>query len=209
MLGNKIYAGTDGSGVFVSDSARSFINWTAAAPTSIWHTTTMHLDGSRIQAMASYAGYVWASYEGGLLASSDQGVTWIAGGTQFNLPSYTMVNKISFVNTRVFVSTENNGLYSNALSEIPTVVTAVFIPEAINTTALGIVPNPNAGTFRLDLSSAHATVSEIILYDCTGNVKEHFTSEQEFYTVNYKQGIYVIQVKTSDNTVYTQKMIVE
>lgn len=115
-FGTKIYAGTDGSGVFVADAIA--VNWTATSPLSISHTTTMGLDGSKVQAMATYGGYVFASYKGGLLATTDNGATWLAGGNQFNLPSYTDVNKISIVTTRVFVTTENNCLYSNGLSEL-------------------------------------------------------------------------------------------
>jgi hypothetical protein len=113
----KLYVGTQGNGVFVSNAAT--ISWTAAAPLSIAHTVTMGLDGSNVEAMASYNGYVFASYRGGLLATADSGSTWIAAGNQFNLPSYTAVNKISVVTTRVFVTTEFNSLYSNALSELP------------------------------------------------------------------------------------------
>ena len=116
-FGNKIFVGTDGNGVWSSDNKN--VNWQAAAQTSIPHTLTMNLDGSKIQAMASFGGYVFASYKGGLLASNDEGKTWIQGGNQFNLPSFTDVNKISFVTTRVFVTTENNALYSNSLSEVP------------------------------------------------------------------------------------------
>jgi photosystem II stability/assembly factor-like uncharacterized protein len=115
--GNRIFAGTSGSGVFVSDVQT--ISWQPAAPVSINHTTMIGLNGSNIQAMASNAGYVYASYKGGLVATSDNGQTWIAGGNQFNLPSFTDVNKICFVSTRVFVPTEHNALYSNALSELP------------------------------------------------------------------------------------------
>ncbi len=115
--GNKLFAGTNGSGVFVSDFAD--VNWMQTAPTSISHTTMIGLNGNNIQAMASFGGYVYASYKGGLLTTSDNGSTWIAGGNQFNLPSFTDVTKICFVNTRVFVPTENNAVYSNALSELP------------------------------------------------------------------------------------------
>jgi hypothetical protein len=118
-LEHKIFAGTDGNGVFVSDSTTNAISWSATAPLSISHTTMIGLDGTKVQAMSSYRGYVFASYKGGLLASSNYGTTWIAGGNQFNLPSYTDVNKVSFVATRVFVTTENNSLYSNSLSELP------------------------------------------------------------------------------------------
>ncbi len=114
--GTKLFAGTDGSGVFVADATSG--TWTATVAVSIAHTVTMGLNGKKIQTLATYGGYVFASYKGGLLATKDAGKTWIAGGNQFNLPSYTNVNKISFVTTRVFVVTDNNGLYSNALSEL-------------------------------------------------------------------------------------------
>ncbi len=115
-LGTKIYAGTHGNGVFVSDA--DDINWTACAPLSISHTTLIGLDGSEVQAMNTFGGYVFASYRGGLLATNDHGQTWVQGGNQFNLPSYTAVNKIAFVTSRVFVTTEYNCVYSNALSEV-------------------------------------------------------------------------------------------
>ncbi len=112
----KLYAGTDGNGVFVSDAAT--ISWSATAALSIAHTVTMGLNASRVQAMGTYGGYVFASYKGGLVLTADNGATWEEGGNQFNLPSYTSVHKISFVTTRVFVTTEQNSLYSNALSEL-------------------------------------------------------------------------------------------
>lgn len=116
-LEGKLYAGTHGNGVFVTNA--STINWAATAALSIPHTVTMQLDGSHIQALATYGGYVFASYRGGLLVTDDAGATWEEGGNQFNLPSYTAVNKIAFVTTRVFVTTEQNSLYSNSLSELP------------------------------------------------------------------------------------------
>ncbi|MCX6182965.1 MAG: T9SS type A sorting domain-containing protein [Bacteroidetes bacterium] len=125
--GTKLFAGTDGAGVFVADVVSS--NWTATSPTSISHTTMINLDGSKIEAMATYGGYVFASYQGGLLTTKDFGQTWVAGGNQFNLPSYTHVSKISCVTTRVYVVTDNNGLYSNALSELDPVAS---ISEAQN-----------------------------------------------------------------------------
>jgi hypothetical protein len=79
----------------------------------------LSIDSRKIQDMATYGGFVYASYKGGLVATMDSGKTWIPGGNQFNLPSFTDVKKISFVKTRIFVTTEYNGLYSNALSELP------------------------------------------------------------------------------------------
>ena len=117
LLGTKIYVGTHHEGVFISDIKN--INWVAAAKTSIDFTVLMGLDGDGIQSIATYGGYVFASYHGGLLATSDEGKTWQQGGTQFNLPSFTDVNKIGFAGERVFVTTENNCIWSNSLSEVP------------------------------------------------------------------------------------------
>ncbi|HSY62740.1 MAG TPA: T9SS type A sorting domain-containing protein, partial [Cytophaga sp.] len=209
--GNKIYIGTDGTGVFVSDSTLASIHWsvTASTQTAITYTTLMNLNGMKIQAMGTYAGYVWASYEGGLLATSDQGATWIAGGTQFNLPSFTDVTKITFVTTRVFVSTENNGLYSNALSEIPTVATGIFDAVAINNTALKVAPNPSNGSFTLNTENVSGNITEIVIYDYAGNVKDTFDGSQTQFSLNYKQGMYVVFLKTDTDAVYTQKIVVQ
>lgn len=144
--GNKLFVGTDGSGVFVSDFKN--INWLATSATSIAHTTMIGLNGNKIQAMNSFGGYVFASYKGGLLATSDNGVTWIAGGNQFNLPSFTDVKKINFVSARVFVTTENNAIYSNALSELPVLADFLILsteteqlPETASSTNVSVTTN--------------------------------------------------------------------
>ena len=116
-LGTNVYVGAHHGGVYVSDINN--IDWKATAKTSIDHTTLLGLDGNAIQALGNYGGYVFASYKGGLLATKDEGKTWEKGGNQFNLPSFTDVNKIGFAGERVFVTTENNCIYSNALSEVP------------------------------------------------------------------------------------------
>lgn len=210
-MGNKIYIGTNGAGVLVSDSTLASINWSTTASTqnAIPHTALMGLNGMKIQAMSVYAGYVWASYKGGLLATSDAGVTWIAGGNQFNLPSYTDVTKITFVTTRVFVTTENNGLYSNALSEIPAVETGVLNASSINTTALTLAPNPNTGSFKLNTDNISGSITEIVIYDYAGNVKDTFDGSQTQFNLKYAQGMYVVLLKTDTDAVYTQKIVVQ
>lgn len=203
--GSKIYAGTWGSGVFVSDSGA--ISWTPTAKTSVDHTLTMGLNGDYIQAMASNAGYVYASYKGGLLATSDNGTTWIAGGNQFNLPSYTDVNKISFVTTRVFVTTEYNGLYSNALSELPPVTTGLFdntIAKA--NVSIRILPNPNSGNFTLTIAEK---VESVQLLDFSGRPVQVLPSllDQTVQT-NVARGVYFVHVKT-DKGIAIKKLVIE
>jgi hypothetical protein len=117
--GKKVFVGTNGNGVFVSDTAA--ISWTNTTTPSVSFTTIVGLDGSKVQAMASNGAYVFASFKGELLATKDDGATWV-GATQFNLPSYSNISKIVFTQLapgRMFVTTENNCLYSNSMSELP------------------------------------------------------------------------------------------
>lgn len=203
--GTKIYAGTWGMGVFVSDSET--INWMPTAKTSVDHTVTMGLDGNYIQAMASNAGYVYASYKGGLLATSDNGSTWIAGGNLFNLPSYTNVNKISFVTTRVFVTTEYNGLYSNALSELPVVPTGLFDNTIANVNvSISIQPNPNAGNFTLTIGEKAESVQ---MLDFAGRTVQVLPSlSEQTVQANVARGVYFVHVKT-DKGIAVKKLVIE
>lgn len=198
--GNKLFAGTDGAGVFVANLDAA--SWSPTAATSISHTTLMGLDGSKIQDMAYNNGYIFASYKGGLLATSDNGQTWIAGGNQFNLPSYTSVQRISFVTTRVFVSTEFNSLYSNALSELPAVVSGVNdLNPALNAT-IRIVPNPNDGRFAIQVDDASTKVEGITLFDQMGRRVQDFGKSNDLNniqtSVQLPAGIYFVQIRTTE-----------
>ena len=202
---DKLFAGTDGNGVFVTDTTAA--GWTATATTTIPHTTLMGLNGKYIQAMATYAGYVWASYKGGLLATSDNGKTWIAGGNQFNLPSYTQVNKIDFVTTRVFVTTEYNCLYSNALSELP----PTGIDElSSNIGQFTVYPNPSNGILNVDLKNISARVKEVTVYDLKG--QRVAAAQPNAMTISLQlavaPGLYYVQVTATEGTT-SQKVVIK
>ena len=204
----RIFAGTDGSGVFVSDV--SPINWQQTAPVSISHTTLMGLDGNRIQEMGYYANYIFASYKGGLLATADNGKTWIAGGNQFNLPSYTNVHAITFVTTRVFVSTDNNAVYSNALSELPVVLGIHDIDHSVSN-AIAISPNPNQGNFTLQLNGLKTDIRGVAIFDNIGRLMSDFTYAKGEKSISihtaHPPGIYFIQIRTKQG-IGIKKMVI-
>lgn len=203
ILGSKVFAGTQGSGVFVSDVQS--VNWAPTSNTVIPHTVLMGLNGNNIQALSSYAGYVFASYKGGLLASSDNGATWIGGGNQFNLPSYSNINKISFVTTRVFVTTETNGLYSGALSELP-VVSGLLDDLAGNTDSdLKVSPNPNNGQFKLQ---SIVSISDISIFNSSGKLVYQSAGSKTEFDVDFPRGMYFIKAKTEKGIV-SQKFVLE
>ena len=180
--GTKLFAGTDGAGVFVADAKTG--TWTATAALSISHTTMIGLDGTKIEAMATYGGYVFASYQGGLLATKDFGQTWVAGGNQFNLPSYTHVRKISCVTTRVYVVTDNNGLYSNGLSELDLVANVESSVNAQSTGACNgsatVVAVAGTGNYTYLWSDNQTTSTATNL--CAGKYYVTVTSGVETYT---------------------------
>jgi Secretion system C-terminal sorting domain len=205
----KIFVGTEGSGIFVSDMASP--NWKQTAPVSIEHTVLMGLDGTKIQDMAFYGGYIFASHKGGLLASSDNGTTWIAGGNQFNLPSFTNVSRITFVTTRVFVTTENNALYSNALSELPVVSGAHDINNALKV-AMYISPNPSNGNFTIQLKDNQIEVKNVLVYDNMGRLMQTVPNLKGLETIQisarYPSGIYFVKVNT-DKGFVTHKIVID
>ncbi len=153
-LGTKLFAGTDGSGVFVYDPTQN--NWTAATSISTAFTSMINLDGSKIQAMKTFGSYVFASIKGAVLATPDYGTTWIDACSQFNLPSYSDLNKISFT-TRLYVCTQNNSLYYTSLFNLP-VNAAVLAIDTISCynscsgTAYAIVTG-GAGPYTLSWSN--------------------------------------------------------
>ncbi len=211
--GIKLFAGTNGSGVFSADIVAP--NWKQTSPTSILQTVSTGLDGTKIQAMAYNAGYIFASYRGGLLATADSGKTWIAAGNQFNLPSYVDLNQINFVTTRVFVSTPTNSLYSNALSELPTIISGVNDISPELNTAIEISPNPSNGNFIISLKDAEIKINEVLLYNNTGRLLQRLQvnyelqiANYELHLYNYPVGIYFLRVNT-DKGIAVKKIVIE
>jgi hypothetical protein len=208
-LNDKIYVGTTGSGVFVSDTTLSQIQWQATTPIAISHLSLVSLDPSKIQAMGAYGNYVFASYKGGVVATADNGVTWVPGGNQFNLPSFTDVNKIQFVTTRVFVPTNNNSLYSNSLSELPNFVLTNILNSKVNSSIVFASPNPSNGILNINTDKITAPIESIEIFNLMGEKVQMISSGFEQVNINKGQGVYFIVIKTKDQTAYAQKVIVE
>ncbi len=203
-----IFAGTRNSGVFVSDI--SSLTWTAAAAISIPHTSMLELETNKIQAMAFYRGYVYASYRGGLVATSDNGSSWIEAGNQFNLPTYTNVRKISHVTTRVFVTTDNNSLYSNSLSELPPLGISELNREMNNDNLL-VSPNPAKGSFKTWLSDKNVKIELLRVLDFQGKLILELRGGQNALEVNdldeLSSGLYYVQAFTGKEILVQKLMI--
>lgn len=195
LSGSYLYAGTAGGGVFSS-----------SLTTPSWTAKNAGLPDLNIQSLAVTGKYVLAGCKGGVYATSDTGNNWQGTNTFLNIPTYADVTAISFTDTRIFVNTRDNSVYSNAMAELPS---GIFGRHFIDNTTLIISPNPNNGTFRIDGNALNNRVSGISIYDLSGRLLEHFENPYEQkISVNYSRGIYFVQVKTEQRTM-TKKMVVE
>lgn len=202
---NKIFIGTHGNGIFMAD--KSDMQWKAVtgSPTGV-HTELVenNYQSNYIQSLLENEGYIFAAYRGGVFASADSGANWIPAGNQFNLPTYTSVNQISIAKGRVFASTENNGLYSNALSELPS-VTGVLEGIAQDHTGLILYPNPCNGSLNIIDGK---DVEEIYVYDLSGKLLDVFINPVLTLNLNHSNGMYYVRAKTKDGFI-SQKVAVE
>jgi photosystem II stability/assembly factor-like uncharacterized protein len=205
--GSKLFVGTAGSGVFVADTT-DYV-WSATAPFSIDFISMFGLSSSHVQAMSSNLGYVFASYKGGVVTTSDNGATWIAGGNQFNLPSFSNIYKIAFTSGsagRVYVYTENNGLYSNALSELPVLTSVADLLESKSASGMLVSPNPSNGTFAVKIIDK---VESLELLNFAGQVVKTLPAVSE-QNVSFQaaSGLYFLRAKT-EKGMKMQKIVIE
>jgi hypothetical protein len=178
----KIFAGTDGSGVFVTDANTDA--WTATSPIVIPHYNAVPgLNPNHIQYIAAVKDYVLASYKGGIVATFNAGDTWGPGGNQFHLPSYSNYHKIAFVTSRIFVTTETNNPQANNIAELAFIDSVLIVNEQT-------VASPIGGT-----NSIH---------DVTSNIKWEISSSESWVSLNADSGAFstnvVLQIAANTGT---------
>jgi photosystem II stability/assembly factor-like uncharacterized protein len=127
--GTKLFVGTEDLGVFVSDTAQ--ISWKSTAFGLTTKDAQVNLSSTEVSAMAANRGYVFAAVKGAVLATGDDGMTWMDVGTPFNIPSYAQIAKISFSSSKIFINTLTNFLYSNLLAELPAIINITKITYPI------------------------------------------------------------------------------
>ena len=163
----KLFAGTDGSGVFVTDAGADA--WTSTSTITSDHFAYVPGYPNSIQYLTAIKGYVVASFHGGLVSTDDNGVTWNETGTQFNLPSYSDYNKISFTELRILVTTDANSIQTNGISELPLNDTILVANDPVVTAPAG------------GITSYHTV---------TSNIKWAISSSENWVTLSADSGLW-------------------
>lgn len=197
-----IYAGTKGKGVYICDTTSFEWNSVNASPINA-HTgfVNNYYHSDYIEAIGANTDYLFVSYRGGVFASSDMGETWVPGGNQFNLPTYSSIKKINMATGRVFVSTEFNSVYSNSLSELP-VISGLFNSNNL-TESIEFYPNPTKGVLNFDTD-----IIEIEIYNNNGVfIKKYSAQDGKIDLSELSKGSYLLKAFSPSTTNFTQIIV--
>jgi hypothetical protein len=197
ISGSTIFAGTIGAGVFKSPLMGS------------WNAVNTGLPTQNILSLCASGAWVAAGYTGGVHVTANNGTSWQAPNVIMYLPSYADVNAISFTpaSTRIFVSTPYNCLYSNGIAELPTALQQI----TNNIGSIEVSPNPNNGSFTIDLTNVKATVQQVLVYNIVGKKVNQFDVNKNVLSadivLNEAAGIYFVSIQT-DMGMVSQKVVV-
>ena len=175
FFGANYYVGLDNGKVFQTDT--SDINWEQTSMLSGKTSSLLHLNLTGLNCLAAFKGYIFASTRGSVFATSDEGKTWIDAGNIFNLPSFSNIAKVNFTSSRIWVTTDNNFLYSNLLSDLPSIVSInkIIYPICGDTS--------NTGKISVQYTGGKAP------YSFTWNTKDSVST-----ITNLKSGKYIVTI---------------
>ena len=105
------------------------------------------------------------------------------------------------------MTTSNNGIYANALSESPDLPTGFFESfVAKNNAGIRVSPNPSNGSFSINIE---ATVENVEVVNYAGQpVKQLPSISNQTVNMEVAKGIYLVRAKTA-NGILVQKIVVE
>jgi len=198
VLDGNVYAGTMGGGVY------------KAAMMGAWSSVNTGLPSLNILSLNAAAPYIVAGYRGGVYVTNNGGSAWVVPGVIANIPPFADVTSLSIAKTRVFAGLSNNSLYSNANSELPASTGIIELGRAKVVGKISIAPNPNAGSFRLNISLIEkARISDISLYDVTGKKVQQLSNQiDQQVTTQLSSGLYFININTDKGSL-TQKVVID
>lgn len=97
MVGNRLFAGTEGAGIFMSEDQGQ-----------TWQPTTFILENRDVYGMASVTNLLFAASYSGLTRSHDYGETWTM---MFPGIGYSAPEAVFILDDMVFIGTNGNGIY--------------------------------------------------------------------------------------------------
>ncbi|WP_395052852.1 T9SS type A sorting domain-containing protein [Flavobacterium sp.] len=157
---------------------------------------------------------LWGTYYGGtltddyLMCSPSENNFFIVGFTNSTQdiasanglqPQYTIYapNDFNYPKSNMFVA---------YFEEVPLATTN------FNSSSFSIYPNPNNGTFTISINKDNFETVALEVYDVLGKKilnQDLIAKETSIKTDNLSKGVYFAKITTSDNEVFTKKIVVE
>jgi ligand-binding sensor domain-containing protein len=190
--GSMIFSGTYGNGVFV----------TANNGTS-WTQVNMGLTDLHVISLAANDSKIFAgTVAGGVFVSVNHGLSWIQ--VNENL-SYLNIPSLAICGSFVYAGTTHGGIWKRSLSEFTT------IKEIQSYSGLVVYPNPASENITVRVDCNMEPNTKLNIYDVFGAlVKSELLnqSQTEMHMGDFKNGIYVLEIKNKDYT-EKQKIVIQ
>lgn len=233
LVGNTLFAGTNGGGIFVFNST-----------TYIWSVVNTGLTNLDIYSLASDGTSIYAGTQGGgVFKSTNLGVNWTAinSGLTFNYvtslsigqnniftgtngagvfrssnagTNWTAINtglttldiySLDMSGTYLYAGSENTGIWKRNLSEI------TDIAKYNKSNSINVFPNPAADIISLNIESINNDDLKMNIYNVMGTLVKSEVLKQTQPQINISDlsnGVYMVEIKSTDWT-GKQKLIIQ
>ncbi|WP_395052853.1 T9SS type A sorting domain-containing protein [Flavobacterium sp.] len=156
---------------------------------------------------------IWGTYFGG--TEFETSANLLTNGTYFYLVGLT--ESTSNISTNgayqtSFINSNNTQINPKNNSYIARFDPLELSTNTFNSNSFSIYPNPNNGNFTLSINNDSFEKATLIMYDVLGKKilnQDLFTKETIIKTHNLSKGVYFAKITTSDNEVFTKKIVVE
>lgn len=189
---NRIFAGTYGNGVFVTDNDGA--SWTQVN-TGI---TDLHIISLAANDSKIFAG----TDDGGVFSSVDNGLNWIQMNdslSQLNIPS------LAICGSYLYAGTTNGSVWKRPLSEF------TMIEEAKSNESIMVYPNPASDIVTIHFDNNIEGIVTLKIFNVFGSLvkSELFTTNQTGIDVsNLINGIYLFEI-TNNNHLEKRKILIQ
>ncbi|OSZ79146.1 hypothetical protein CAP35_13095 [Chitinophagaceae bacterium IBVUCB1] len=213
VYNNKLYFmatdGTNGFELWVTDGT--------TAGTQMLKDLSPSADGAPYN-MTVYKKYMYFTATDGVAGRQFWVTDGTAAGTKIIAPPIASISNPANGST-FFMYDKDSALYTSAYftsagRELWSLKDTTSYPNSIsnvnNNTTFSLYPNPNKGTFTLQMDNTNFTTASLMVYDVVGKLvhQQAITSSTQTIALQQPAGIYMVKLQTGD-AVLTKQVVIE